>query len=349
MKMKTLGRDGPSVSVIGVGCNMLGAIDFETSRKVVHTALDLGVTFFETADFYGNGPEGKGTSETYLGDILRGHREKVFVATKFGLSLDGSHDYADNSRAYLNRALDESLKRLRTDYIDLYQVHQPDENTPIEETLDALDEVVRAGKVRHVGLANHPAAAIQRARDHARRTGCVSPVTVEDEYNILVRHLDTTHRDLFEQEGMGLLPFFPLANGLLTGKFTRGVAPSAESRLGKVKFLADRYMTPATWDVLDRLRALGESHGRSVLDYALGWLAAKPFVSCIIAGATSDAQVAANVAAAQVVLSREETEAIDQLAVDIPRFDARPYMEYEHGLNLRDPASYLRPVAEPNA
>ncbi len=344
MRTKTLGANGPEVSVIGLGCNMLGAIDFPTSRKVVHTALDHGVTFFETADFYGNGPEGKGTSEEYLGKLLKGHRGDVMIASKFGLSLDNTHEFADNSAAYLERALDASLKRLGTDYIDLYQVHQPDENTPIEETVRALDAAVRAGKVRHIGFANHAAPDIQRAMDFARAAEVTAPVSVEDEYNILVRHLDDTHADLFAREGMGLLPFFPLANGFLTGKFDRGSPPSIDSRLGKVKFLADRYMTPQTWRVLDELAALGKENGRSILDYALGWLASKPFVSCIIAGATNENQVKANIASAQINLSAEEIALIDGLAVEIPKFDARPFMEYEHGLDLNNPETYLRPV-----
>src|SRR3546814_13285895 len=148
---------------------MLGAIDFDTSKRVIHAALDRGVTFFETADFYGNGPEGKGASERYLGEILGGHRDQVFLATKFGLSLDGSHPFADNSAAYLERALDESLKRLRTDYIALYQVHQPDENTPIEQTLDAIDAVEPAGKVAHGGLDNASPPAIKRAENLNRK------------------------------------------------------------------------------------------------------------------------------------------------------------------------------------
>jgi aryl-alcohol dehydrogenase-like predicted oxidoreductase len=240
--------------------------------------------------------------------------------------------------------LDASLKRLRTDYIDLYQLHLPDESTPVEETLQALDKAVHAGKIRYIGFANHTAAELARVQEIALSLGLTRPISSEDEYSILARHIEGEYLSVLKQHGMGLLPYFPLANGFLTGKFVRGAARSPETRLGKVKFLADRYMTPETWDVLDTLQALALEHGHTLLEYAIGWLLSKPVVATVVAGATRPEHVAANAAASDVELSTQEIAAIDRIRTSIGRFNARATLEYEQGLNLRDPNSYLRPL-----
>jgi aryl-alcohol dehydrogenase-like predicted oxidoreductase len=295
MEFRRLGNSGLVVSVVGLGTNNFGMkLDLEQSRTVVHAALDEGITLFDTADSYG-------ASEERIGEILQGERDDVVLATKFGSDSrargnDNGEDWgARGSRRYITRAVDSSLRRLRTDWIDLYQLHRPDELTPIEETLSALDDLVRAGKVRYLGSSNFAGWQVADAEWTARTRGLERFVSAQNKYSWLEREIETDLVPALEHYGVGLLPFFPLASGLLTGKYRRGEAPPEGSRIqawGRESVLTDE-----TFDVLEKLEAFAAERGVTLLDVAIGGLAAQPAVSSVIAGATSAEQVAKNVAA----------------------------------------------------
>jgi aryl-alcohol dehydrogenase-like predicted oxidoreductase len=296
MRYRHLGDSGLVVSVVGVGCNAFGArIDAQRATEVVHAALDAGVNLFDTADIYGN-PQG--SSEELLGAALGDRRADVIVATKFGMDMNGANgpDWgARGARRYIHRAVEASLRRLNTDYIDLYQIHAPDPGTPIEETLNALDDLVRVGKVRYLGNSNFTGWQVADAAWTAR-TGNLTPfISAQNEYSLLNRDVERELTPACERFGLGLLPYFPLASGLLTGKYRRGEAAPAGTRLS-----ADRYterLRGARWDTIEKLEAYATSRGRTMLDVAIGGLAAQPRVASVIAGATSAEQVRANVAA----------------------------------------------------
>src|SRR5712692_7604527 len=218
MELRNLGRSGLRVSLVGLGCNNFGGrIELEASRKVVHRALDLGITLLDTADIYGN----LGGSETCLGQILGDRRKDIVLATKFAMPMDQAKTLKGASRGYIMAAVEASLKRLKTDWIDLYQVHQPDPATPIEETMRALDDLIRQGKVRYVGCSNFPAWQVVSAQWTARHRGLDAFVSCQDEYSLLVRDIERELVPAMTEYGLGLLPFFPLASGLLTGKYNR--------------------------------------------------------------------------------------------------------------------------------
>jgi aryl-alcohol dehydrogenase-like predicted oxidoreductase len=284
------------VSAVGLGCNNFGGrIDLEATRRVVHKALDLGVTFYDESDTYGDPP---GSSETCLGQILGDRRKDIVLATKFARPMDGSGRFEGASRRYIMAEVEASLKRLRTDWIDLYQQHQPDPLTPIEETLRALDDLVRQGKVRYIGCSTLPAWQVVEAQWTARYNGLNHFVSCQEEYSLLARGLDDQMMPVLESYGLGLIPFRPLADGLLTGKYRRGTALPAGSRLGKTPRAAGRYMNDAVWSVVERLEGFAAERGHSLLELAFGWLLARPAVASVIAGATTPEQVAANVHAA---------------------------------------------------
>jgi len=292
MEYRRLGSSGLVVSVVGLGCNNFGRrIDLEATRAVVDAALEAGVTFFDTADVYGE-------SETFLGDVLQGRRAQVVLGTKFGNSLRGAlgEDHgARGSRWYIRRAVERSLRRLRTDYIDLYQMHRPDPRTPVEETLAALTELVREGKVRYIGHSNFAAWQVADADWTARSAGHERFVSAQNEYSLVERDVETELVPALQHYGLGLLPYFPLANGLLTGKYRRGAARPAGTRLQSSDY--DSYLTPERFDLVEALEQYARERDRTLLDVAIGGLAARPTVASVIAGATRPEQVRANAAA----------------------------------------------------
>jgi aryl-alcohol dehydrogenase-like predicted oxidoreductase len=310
VKQRNLGKSGLLVSVVGLGCNNFAMrIDLEASRKVVHKALDLGITLLDTADIYGN----RGGSEEMLGQILGDRRKDVVLATKFAMPMDEAETLKGASRRYIMRAVEDSLRRLRTDWIDLYQQHRPDPLTPIEETLRALDDLVRQGKVRYIGCSNLPAWQVVEAQWTAKHHNLNSFVSCQDEYSLVVRDIEKDLIPAMQGYGLGLLPFFPLASGLLTGKYKRNAPLPEGTRLANTQRLADRYMTEANWPIVERLEGFAAKHGRSMLELAFSWLAAKPTVSSVIAGATKPEQVEQNVKAADWALTPEEIAEIDKL------------------------------------
>jgi aryl-alcohol dehydrogenase-like predicted oxidoreductase len=269
---------------------------------VVDRAIDLGVTLFDTADVYGNG-----TSESFLGETLGKRRAQVVIATKFGW---GSPSGA--SRRTIARTVEASLKRLRTDYIDLYQVHYPDPNTPIEETLRALDELVRDGKVRAIGCSNFPASQVSAALDTSARTGTAAFVTCQDEYS-LVRNIERDLAPLMLKRGMTLLPYAPLAGGFLSGKYLRGEPLPKDARLAYSSHHASDVINERNWTMADRLRDLAARTGHSMLDIAFGWLLARPVTASVIAGAMTREQVESNVRAGSARLSADDVAELDRI------------------------------------
>src|SRR5579883_95601 len=308
MQIRNLGRSGLRVSAVGLGCNNFGQrIDLEASRKVIHKAIDLGVTLFDTADIYSN----MGGSETVLGEVLGARRKDIVLATKFSkpMSQDGAKQGA--SRRYIMSAVEASLKRLKTDYIDLYQQHDYDPLTPIDETLRALDDLIRQGKVRYIGNSNFPAWRIAEAEHVARAMNTTRFISCQDEYSLVVRDIEKELLPCAQEYGLGLLPFFPLASGLLTGKYKRGEAAPADTRLAIVQRLRDRYITPRNEAIVEKLVTFAQARGHTLLELAFSWLAARPQVASVIAGATRVEQVEQNVKALAWNLSAEEIAEID--------------------------------------
>jgi aryl-alcohol dehydrogenase-like predicted oxidoreductase len=310
MQIRNLGGSGLRVSAVGLGCNNFGQrTDLETSRKVIHTALDLGITLFDTADIYA----GMGGSETVLGTVLGERRKDIVLATKFSkpMATDGTKQGA--SRRYIMDAVEASLKRLKTDYIDLYQQHDYDPLTPIEETLRALDDLIRQGKVRYIGNSNFPAWRIAEAEFTARAMGSCRFISCQDEYSLVVRGIEKDLLPAAQEYKLGLLPFFPLASGLLTGKYQRGATAPADTRFAKAPALRDRYVTARNEEIVDKLKAFAEARGHTVLELAFSWLAARPQVSSVIAGATRVDQVEQNVKAIAWNLTAQEMAEIDEI------------------------------------
>ncbi len=291
MTYRRLGDSGLVVSALGLGGNNFGRrIDLDATRAVVDAALDAGVTLIDTADIYGE-------SETLLGEVLKGRRDQVVIATKFGGDVNGANgpDWgARASRRYVRLAVERSLRRLKTDWIDLYQLHFPDPSTPIEETLSVLTDLVREGKVRYVGSSNFASWQVTDADWIARTGGFERFVSAQNEYSLLDRRVEKELVPALLHHGVGLLPYFPLANGLLTGKYRRGEEPPAGTRLAG----RPQYLTDARFEVVERLREFAERQGVTLLDVAIGGLLAQPAVSSVIAGATRPEQIKANVAAA---------------------------------------------------
>jgi aryl-alcohol dehydrogenase-like predicted oxidoreductase len=308
MQIRNLGGSGLRVSAVGLGCNNFGQrIDLEASRKVIHKAIDLGVTLFDTADIYA----GQGGSETVLGEVLGDRRKDIVLATKFSkpMSKDGTKQGA--SRRYIMSAVEASLRRLKTDYIDLYQQHDYDPLTPIEETLRALDDLIRQGKVRYIGNSNFPAWRIAEAEHVARTMNVNHFISCQDEYSLVVRDIERDLLPAARQYDLGLLPFFPLASGLLTGKYQRGAPAPEDTRFGKWPALRERYVTPRNEEMVEKLQAFAQARGHTMLELAFSWLAARPQVASVIAGATRVEQVEQNVKAVGWSLSAEEMADID--------------------------------------
>lgn len=302
------------VSAVGLGCNNLGRPGTATAEEpgtkaVVDAALDAGITLFDVADAYGS-PRGR--SEELLGAALTGHRDRAVIATKFGTDMGGANgpDFgARGSRRYIWRAVESSLRRLRTDWIDLYQLHRPDPVTPIEETIGALDDLVRSGKIRYWGHSNLPGWQIADVTWTARSAGRNTPVSAQNHYSLLEREVEREVVPACERFGLGLLPYFPLASGLLTGKYSADSAPPQRSRLAGRKRMLDE----APWERIEALRAFAERSGASMLDVAVGGLAAQPVVASVIAGATTPTQVKANAAAGGWRPTQDQLNEIDKI------------------------------------
>ena len=306
METRNVGRSGLKVSVVGLGTNNFGMrCDLEASRKVIDKALELGVNLLDTADVYGGGK-----SEEMIGEVLGERRKDVVLATKFAMT--GFNAPVRGDRRYVIEACEASLRRLKTDWIDLYQIHRPDPSTPFEETARALDDLIRAGKVRYVGVSNFAGWQIADIQWTARSLGLNGFISHQDEYSLVVRDIEKEVLPAAKAHGLGLLPFFPLASGLLTGKYRRDQAPPEGTRLSNA-FMGNRYLTPANFDVVEKLEPFARDKNRSLLDLAFGWLLATPELSSVIAGATSPEQVEANVAAASWKLTAEELSEVNGL------------------------------------
>ena len=291
--------------MVGLGCNNFGMrVDLGRTRAVVDAALDVGITLFDTADIYGN----KGGSESFLGEVLEGRRDRVVLATKFGGDM-GDGTQARGSRDYIRKAIDASLRRLRTDYVDLYQYHTPDEVTPFEETFGALDELVREGRVRYVGHSNLSAEQVEEGDALAASNGWTRPVSAQNRYSLLHRDPEQDLLPVCERLGLGVLPYFPLASGLLTGKYRRGEARPEGTRLTD----RDDVFTDETFDRLEGLEAFAADRGLTLLDVAIGGLLGRPVVSSVIAGATTPEQVRANAAAGHWEPTPEDMAALDTI------------------------------------
>jgi aryl-alcohol dehydrogenase-like predicted oxidoreductase len=312
--MRHLGESGLVVSVIGLGGNNLGrpgtsAESLNGAKALVAAALEAGVTLFDVADVYG-APRGR--SEELLGQALAGRRDAALIATKFGVDMHGVNgpDFgARGSRRYVRRAAEASLRRLGTDWIDLFQLHRPDPGTPIVETLAALEDLVREGKVRYAGLCNLAGWQLADTMWQARTERLAVPVAAQAQYSLLERDAERELVPACVRFGLGLVPYFPLANGLLTGKYARGVDPPAGSRLaGRTRMLAE-----APWSRIEKLRAFADERGITMTALAIGWLAAQPGVGSVIAGATTPEQVIANAAAARWRPTAEDLMTIDEI------------------------------------
>ena len=310
METRALGPSNLHVSLIGLGCNNFGGrLDLEATRKVVDKALELGVTHIDTADVYGGG----GKSEAFLGDCLKGRRDDVVLATKVGKPMADHSSDKRGSRDYVASAIEACLKRLRTDRIDLLYVHEPDPGTPVEETLRALDEAVKAGKVRHLAASNYTAGEVTDAVDTARRIGVTGFVATQDEYSLLARGIEDALLPVLEAHRLGLVPYFPLASGALTGKYRRGQPMPEGARLTGNERSAGRFFSPANQEKVEALTAFAEERGRTLLELALNWMAGRPQVASIITGATKPEQIEANVKALGWRLSAEEVDEVDRI------------------------------------
>ncbi|MBV9569558.1 MAG: aldo/keto reductase [Hyphomicrobiales bacterium] len=310
MQERNLGKSGLRVSLVGLGCNNFGGrLDIEGTRKVVHKALDSGITLFDTADTYGE----RGGSESYLGQILGERRKDVVLATKFGMPMDDAGRLRGGSRRYIMHAVEASLKRLKTDWIDLYQLHNYDPLTAIEETLRALDDLIRTGKIRYIGCSNLPAWRVVEAQWTAKAEHLNAFASCQDEYSLVVRDIEKELLPAMESYGLSLLPYFPLASGLLTGKYTRGTPMPEGARLAVTQRLADRYMTETNWRIVEGLRDFAGKRGWSMLDLAFSWLASKSIVASVIAGATKPEQIEQNVQAVELKLTPRDLAEIDAI------------------------------------
>lgn len=308
MEYRRLGASGLRVSVIGLGGNTFGRFtDAQGTEQIVRVALDAGINFFDTANVYG-----AGVSEEHLGRALQGRRDQAIIATKAGMRMGEGPNESGSSRAHLMASVQASLKRLQTDYIDLFQIHRYDPDTPLEETLGALDDLVRSGAVRYIGCSNYDAWQMTRALWISDRRGWAAFIANQPEYNLLSRDIERELVPASLDLGVGIIPYSPLAGGVLTGKYAAGEpAPEGTRGYNNPRF-AER-LRPVTLDAVSRLSAWARERGHSVGELALAWLAAQPVVSTIIAGVTRPEQVTANVAAGAWRLSQHELEEIDTM------------------------------------
>jgi aryl-alcohol dehydrogenase-like predicted oxidoreductase len=314
MEYRTIGRSGLQVSVAGLGCNNFGPrLDAAGTKVIVEKALDLGITYFDTADAYG-----KGLSEEYLGAALKPHRRDVVIATKTFYPMKPGPYWSGTSRKYLMESLEDGLRRLDTDYIDLYIMHRYDPKTPIEETLRTLDDMVSSGKVRYIGTSGHTAAQVVEAEWAARAGNRERYIAAMAEYSLIVREPKQELIPICERYGIGFIPYFPLASGFLTGKYRPGQPGPAGSRLSESNPSSQSILTDANFALLGKLEAFCRESGHTLLEVAIGWLAAQSAVPSVIAGATRPEQVEENVAASNVRLSADEMAAIDAILTGTP-------------------------------
>jgi aryl-alcohol dehydrogenase-like predicted oxidoreductase len=309
MLQRPFGTTNLQVSAVGLGCNNFGTrLDADATRRVVHAALDAGITLFDTADIYGN----RGGSETLLGEALGARRKDVVLVTKFGLPMDDSGRRQGGSRRYVTEAVEASLKRLKTDWIDVYYYHRPDPKTPIDETLEALDDLVRVGKVHHIGCSNFSAAQIAQAQNVAQARTLTRFVAAEDQYNLLSREIELGALPAIIEHKLALLPYFPLASGMLTGKYRLGQPLPSGTRLSNPRY-SDRVLSEENLRVVERLESFCAARGRTLLQLAFGWLLAKPVVASVIAGASTPEQVLQNASAVGWGLNADEIAEVDRL------------------------------------
>ena len=311
MEYRNLGRSGLQVSTIGLGCNNFGMrCDYDQTLAVVKKALDLGITLFDTADVYG----GQGKSEEFLGKALGSHRQDVIVATKFASPMGDGPLKRGASRRYIMSACEASLRRLNTDYIDLYQIHRPDPATPIEETMSALDDLVTAGKVRYIGHSNFSGWQTAEAHYVAQRDRLTPFISAQNEYSLIDRRVEGELVPAVQKYEVSVLPFFPLASGFLTGKYRQGEELPEGTRLAGAGPMANRLLNDRNFETLRKLERFAQEHNHSMLELALGWLANKPYVGSVIAGATRPEQVEQNAAAGDWKMTADEMAEVDALA-----------------------------------
>lgn len=309
MEYRRLGNSGLKVSLAGLGCNNFGwRCDEQQSALVVHKALDLGVNFFDTSNSYG-----RGLSEEYLGRALAGRRGEVIIATKVGSRVGEGPLQSGASRRHIMQQAEGSLRRLATDHIDLYQIHFPDESTPAEETMRALDDLVRQGKVRYIGCSNYASWQVVESQLIAKSHNLTPFVSAQNRYNLMERGIERDLVPVCEKYGLGILPYFPLASGFLTGKYRRGEPLPEGTRLAAVAPMAGDILSDRNFDMLEKLESFAQARGRPLVDLALGWLATRPYIASVIAGATRPEQVEQNVNAVSWRLSDSEMAEVDAL------------------------------------
>jgi len=309
VQFRNVGRSGLRVSTIGLGCNNFGwTIDKDASRPVVHKALDLGITLFDTADYYGSTP---GNSEDVLGDLIAGQRDKIVLTTKFGVPLVGADRTPNNSRSFVLNAIEGSLRRLKTDWVDIYMIHWPDASTPMEETLRALDDIISSGKARYIACSNLAPWRIVESKWIAREISSHGFIAAQDEYNLINRAAEKDLIPALQAYNMALIPYFPLASGLLTGKYLK---EAATGRLQQNFLnLGNRLLTETNLDKVRKLNEVAEGAGHSLLELAMSWTATRPGVASVIAGATRAEQLEQNVAALNWDFTPDQIAAIDEI------------------------------------
>jgi len=310
MQYRRLGNSGLKVSVVGLGCNNFGRAvsDPQQSARVVHRAMDLGVNFIDTADVYG-----QGLSEEHLGVALAGRRDAAILATKVGMTMGKDPNDRGSSRFHIMAGVEASLRRLQMDYIDLYQIHRWDAETPVEETMSALDDLVRQGKVRYIGCSNYTAWQLVWSQWVSDRRGWTPFVSVQPEYSLLYRGLEPELLPACQTFGIGVIPFFPLAGGMLTGKYREGEPAPAGTRGANAERFA-RFTAPRNFAIVRRLEAWVKERGHTLTELAIAWLAARPAVATVITGATKVQQIEANVKAVEWTLTPAEVEEVAALA-----------------------------------
>jgi aryl-alcohol dehydrogenase-like predicted oxidoreductase len=309
VEYRSLGRSGLQVSVVGLGCNNFGGrVDAERTKEVVNRAVECGITLFDTADLYGGGK-----SEEFMAPALKPHRRNIVIATKAAGPMGEGPYWRGLSRKYLIEAVDASLRRLDTDYIDLFQVHFPDPNTPIEETLRTLDDIVKSGKVRYIGHCNFHGWQAVEADWLARTEHLTRFISAQNEYNLLQRNVETELAPACLKYGLGMLPYFPLASGFLTGKYRPNEAPPEGTRLSNPAGPFGRILNEGNFDKLMKLEKFAEERGHTMIELAFSWLASKPFIGSVIAGATKPEQVEVNAKAADWKLTDEEFAEVDEI------------------------------------
>jgi aryl-alcohol dehydrogenase-like predicted oxidoreductase len=313
MRDRQFGTTNLRVSSLGLGCNNFGVrLDPAAARSIVHAALDAGITVFDTADIYGL----RGGSESILGEALGARRKDVVLVTKFGLPMDDEAQLKGGSARYIATAIEASLKRLKTDWIDLYYLHRPDPTTPIEETLRALDSLIAQGKVRYIGCSNMSASQLVEAQRISQANGLQRFIACQDQYNLLSRQLEAKIIPAIESHRLALMPYFPLASGMLTGKYAFGAPIPAGSRMSYQRY-SDRFLNDENFHIVEKLREFCARRNRSLVELAFGWLLSKPVIGCVIAGASTPEQIQQNVAAIDWRLDAAEMAEVARLTTKL--------------------------------